>query len=127
MNRAKLSILIISCIVAVLGFLSTIIVLISGSSLTIIIPSLLTGFLIIVAAMFNIFFCFKKVQKLKISLILSFVYTLLVIVLFILYPIIVGYSIETIIVYSGILVFTLLFYVSIIVVNFSERIKTLEY
>ncbi|AHB36392.1 hypothetical protein [Spiroplasma apis] len=127
MNRAKLSILVISCIVAVLGFLSTIIVLISGSSLTIIIPSLLTGFLIIVAAMFNFLFCFKKVQKLKVSLILSFVYTLLVIVLFILYPIIVGYSIGTIIVYSGILVFTLLFYVSIIVVNFSERIKTLEY
>ncbi|AKU79680.1 hypothetical protein [Spiroplasma turonicum] len=127
MNGAKLIILISSCTIAFLGFLTSLIVMFSGSSLTIVIPSLICGFLIVAAAMVNVLFCFRQVLKLKVSLILSFVYTLLVIILFILYPIIIGYSKDTLIVYSSILAFTLLFYVALIFTNFSEKIKTIEY
>ncbi|AKX34066.1 hypothetical protein SLITO_v1c04130 [Spiroplasma litorale] len=127
MNSGKLIILSSSAFIALVGFIELLITLFLGGKLSVVIPLVIGGLLIITAAMVNILFCFRQVVKIKASLILSFVYTIVVLILFITYPLVVDFSMNTIYVYSTILVFTIIFFTVLVITNFSERIKGLEY
>ncbi|ASP28185.1 hypothetical protein SCORR_v1c04110 [Spiroplasma corruscae] len=127
MSKSKLTVVSSSGCIALMGFILAILVIFTGSALTIVIPSLILGLLIIAFSLINILFCFREVSKLKVSLVLSASYTILVIILTLVYLKLTSFSSESLYILSAILLFTIIFYTILIVVNFSDKIRTLEY
>ncbi|AOG60537.1 hypothetical protein SHELI_v1c05860 [Spiroplasma helicoides] len=127
MSTAKRIIVGCSCFIIVIGFISLLSVLFSNTSLFIVIAAVIGSLLSICASMIIILFCFRQVLKIKISLVLSFIYTVIILIIFITYPIVIPFTKNTIYIYSSILLFTIAFYIVLLITNFNESIRTIEY